>query len=186
MEEYLQAMIDDMKGALEGLDRELTRIRTGRASPRLVDGVQVNVASYGTTMPLNQLATVNAPDARLLVVTPWDKTTLPDIERSIVGSGLGLNPSSDGQVIRLPIPPLTSERRGELVRQVRKIGEDTKVRVRHVRREYNDLFRQAEKDGDLPEDACRRLLQQVQEATDSHVSRVDELVEAKEAEVQEV
>ena len=186
MEEYLEAMAEDMQGALDAMDRELLKVRTGRATPKLVDGVQVLVQSYGATMPLNQLATVNAPDARLLVITPWDKSTITDIERSIVQAGLGLNPSNDGQLIRLPVPALTAERRQELVRQVKKIGEDTKIRIRHVRREYNEIFKQAEKDGELPEDDCRKMLDNVQTATDGHVKKIDDRVAAKEAEVSEV
>ncbi len=186
MEEYLEAMAEDMQAALDALERELQSIRTGRATPRLVENVSVAVQSYGATMPLNQLATINAPDPRLLVITPWDKSTIADIERGIVQAGLGLNPSSDGQVIRVPVPALTAERRQELVRQVRKIGEDAKIRIRHVRREYNDIFKQAEKDGELPEDDCRKMLDRVQAATDEHVKKVDAMIEAKEAEVSEV
>lgn len=186
MEEYLEAMADDMQKALDALDRELAKVRTGRATPKLVDGVQVLVHSYGATMPINQLATITAPDARLLVVTPWDKSTIPDIERGIVAAGLGLNPSNDGQIIRIPVPPLTQERRQELVRLVRKYGEDCRIALRHVRREYNETFKQAEKEGDISEDEARRLLQQVQDATDAAVKKVDEKVAAKEAEVEEV
>lgn len=186
MEEYLEAMGDDMKAAIEALEKDLLKIRTGRATPKLVDGVQVQVQSYGAVMPLNQLATVNAPDPRLLVITPWDKSTITDIERGIVQAGLGLNPSNDGQLIRVPVPPLTAERRADLVRQVRKLGEDTKIRVRHVRREYNDIFKQAEKDGELPEDLAHKMLDKVQSATDEYVKKVDVLLEAKEAEVSEV
>lgn len=186
MEEYLEAMQEDMDKAVEALGQSLGTVRTGRATPRLVDGVTVHVASYGATMPLNQLATVQAPDARLLVVTPWDKTTLNDVERAIVGAGLGLNPNNDGNVIRIPVPPLTAERRQELVRQCRKFAEDAKVRIRHVRREYNEMFKSGEKDGDISEDDLRRLLGNVQESTDAMVKKVDETVAAKEAEVLEV
>jgi len=186
MDEYLDAMTEDMDKALESLSSNLASVRTGRATPKLVDGVQVQVATYGAVMPINQLATVQAPDARLLVITPWDKTTLSDIERGIVAAGLGLNPSSDGQVIRVPVPPLTAERRQDLVKQVRKFGEDAKVRVRAVRREYNETFRDAEKDKDISEDEMHRLLAKVQESTDAYVKKVDAALEAKEAEVQEV
>lgn len=186
MDEFIEAAEDDMKGACEALGRELAKIRTGRATPKLLDGVQVEVASYGATMPLNQLATVQAPDARLLTVTPWDKTTITDIERGILSAGLGLNPSSDGQIIRVPVPPLTAERRKDLVRQCRKLSEDAKVRVRHVRREYNDTFKSAQSDGDISEDDLRRLLDRIQALTDVHVAEVDKLVEAKEAEVMDV
>ncbi|MCB9665948.1 MAG: ribosome recycling factor [Alphaproteobacteria bacterium] len=186
MDEYLEAAEDDMKGAVEHLAKELGAVRTGRATPKLLDTVQVEVQSYGASMPINQLATVQAPDARLLVVTPWDKSTIVDIERGIISAGLGLNPSNDGQVIRVPVPPLTQERRAALVKQVKSAGEDCKVRVRHVRREYNDTFKTGEKDGEISEDALRRLLDKVQELTDAYVAKVDELMAAKEKEVLEV
>jgi ribosome recycling factor len=186
MEEYLDAMNEDMQKAIDGLKRDLQKVRTGRASPQLVDGLQVPVASYGATMPLNQLATVNAPDARLLVVTPWDKGTIADIERAVLSAGLGLNPSNDGKIIRLPIPPLTQDRRVALTKVVRENGEAARVRVRGVRREYNEIFKQAEKDGDVTEDAATKLLEKVQAATDAAVAKVDELVAAKEKEVLEV
>ena len=183
MDEYLDAMNEDMVKAGEALARDLAKVRTGRATPKLLDGVSVHVASYGATMPINQLATISAPDARLLMVSPWDKTTLTDIERAIMAAALGLNPSSDGQIIRVPIPPLTAERRQDLVKQVRRAGEDAKVRVRHVRREYNDPFREAEKDGDISEDDSRRLVGKVQEATDEAVRRIDSAIAEKESEV---
>ncbi len=186
MEEYLESMADDMSTATDQLKRDLSKIRTGRATPKLVEDVQITVQSYGTAMPLNQLATIQAPDARLLTITPWDKTTIGDIERSIIAAGLGLNPSSDGQLIRLPVPPLTKERRQDLVRQVRRIGEDAKVRARHIRREYNDVFRTAERDGEASEDECRRMLARVQDATDGQVKAIEDLITAKEAEVIEV
>lgn len=186
MDEYLEAMHEDMAKAQEALRGSLAKIRTGRASPALVEGVMVHVASYGAQMPLNQLATVQAADARLLIITPWDKSTLPDIERSIVAADLGLNPSNDGQLIRLPVPALTADRRQELVRQVRKVGEDIKVRLRHIRREYNDIIKGAEKDGEISEDDSRRFLGRIQVATDDNVALVDSSMTSKEAEVQEV
>ena len=186
MEEYLESMIEDMDKALEALDGSLSKVRTGRATPKLLDGVQVHVASYGATMPLNQLATVTAPDARLLVVTPWDKTTMHDCERGIVAAGLGLNPSNDGQIIRVPVPALTAERREDLVKQVRRHGEDAKIRIRQVRREYNDIIKGAEKDKEISEDDSRRYQGRIQESTDSYIAKIDSAVEAKEAEVQEV
>jgi len=186
MDEYLEAMADDMSKALEALKRDLAKVRTGRATPQLVDGVQVNVQSYGAVMPLNQLATVQAPDPRLLTITPWDKTTLADIEKAIIAAGLGLNPSNDGKLIRVPVPPLTNERRQQLVKMVRTSGEETKVRIRHIRRDYNEIFKNGEKDGDVSEDDCRRLLDEVQEATDGAVTKVDALMADKEREVLEV
>jgi len=186
MEEYLDEMREEMGQALEALDVELGKIRTGRATPKLLDSVQVEVAAYGASMPLNQLATIQAPDARLLTVSPWDKTTLGDIERAIIVAGLGLNPSSDGQIVRVPVPPLTQDRRKELVRNANRLGEDIKVRVRRIRRDYNDTFRGAEKDGDISEDDLRGLLSDVQTATDDFVKKVDAKVNDKTQEVLEV
>lgn len=186
MDEYLEALAADMDQAIEGLKKELGKVRTGRATPKLVDGVMVPVQSYGTTMPINQLATIQAPDPRLLTIAPWDKSTIGDIERAILAAGLGLNPASDGQILRVPVPPLTQERRKELVKVAKKVGEDTKVRLRQVRREYNEMFKTGEKDGEITEDDCRRLLDKVQHETDAYVAKVDDLVAKKEAEVLEV
>jgi len=184
--EYMGAMSEDMGSAVDGLKKDLNAVRTGRASPKLLDTVQVDVASYGATMPINQLATVSTPDARLLVVTPWDKGTLPDIEKAISSSGLGLNPASDGQMLRIPIPALTGERRQELTKLVRRTGEDFKVRIRNVRREYNEIFKGMESDKDISKDELDRVLKQVQESTDKFVTLVDEVVGAKEQEILEV
>jgi ribosome recycling factor len=186
MDEYLEAMGEDMVKAQDSLKFDLSKVRTGRASPKLVDTVQVHVASYGAVMPLQELATIKATDARMLVVTPWDKSTIPDIEKGIIAAGLGLNPSNDGKIVRIPVPPLSQERRQELVRMVRKMAEDAKVRLRKVRREYNDIFKAAEKDGDVSEDDCRRLLAQVQQVTDEQVVIVDQVIAEKEAELLEV
>jgi ribosome recycling factor len=186
MDEYLEAMTSDMDGAIDGLKKELGKVRTGRATPKLVDGVMVAVQSYGTTMPINQLATIQAPDPRLLTISPWDKTTIADIERAILAAGLGLNPSNDGQIIRLPVPPLTQDRRKELVKLAKKAGEDAKVQLRHIRREYNDIFKNGEKEGEISEDDSRRLVEKVQTLTDKYVAQVDQLVAKKEEEVLEV
>ena len=143
-DEYLEAMRDDFQQVVDSLKRDLSTIRTGRASPQLLETVSVQVQAYGSSMPLNQLATISAPDARLLVVNPWDKGTLPDIERAIMNSELGLNPGSDGQVIRVPIPALTGERRQELVKRVGRMCEEARIRGRGVRKEYNDIFKELE------------------------------------------
>lgn len=185
-DEYLDAMREDFDKVLESLKQQLATVRTGRASPQLLDQVQVQVQAYGATMPLNQLATITAPDARLLVVNPWDKGTIPDIERSIQAAGLGLNPSSDGQVIRVPIPALTGERRQELVRTVRRMVEDARIRARHVRRDYNDLFKGLEADKEISQDELSRYLDKVQKATDATVAELDRIAQAKEKEVLEV
>ncbi len=186
MDEYLDEAGDEMSGAFDHLVRELGRIRTGRATPKLLDPVMVEVASYGASMPLNQLATVQAADARLLVVTPWDKSTLNDVERGIIAANLGLNPSNDGQVVRVPVPALTADRRQQLVKQAKSAGEDIKVRVRHVRREYNDTFKAGQTDGEITEDHLHKLLQKVQDLTDSWIGKIDAAVDAKEQEILEV
>ena len=185
-EEYLAQMKEDFDKAVSALSRDLSTLRTGRASPQLLDSVQVMVASYGTSMPINQLASISAPDARLLVINPWDKATIKDIEKAILISGLGLNPSSDGQLIRLPIPPLTGERRQQMVRMVRKMTEDARIRARHVRREYNDIFKELESEKEISEDELKRVLVQVQRATDGIIKALDKVASAKEKEVQEV
>lgn len=181
--EYLSSLTEDMNGTLAHLAKELGTVRTGRASPAILHSVQVHVSSYGATMPINQLATINAPDARLLVVQPWDKTTLSDVEKAIGSAGLGLNPSNDGQVIRIPVPALTGDRRKELTRRVGKIGEDAKIRARQVRRDYNDTFKAMEADKDISEDELKRVLKLVQDATNDAVARIDAEVKAKEAEI---
>jgi ribosome recycling factor len=186
MEEYLEAADEEMSAVVEHMKQQLGKVRTGRATPKLIESVQVTVASYGATMPLNQLATIQAPDARLLVVSPWDKTTLNDIEKGIIAAGLGLNPMNDGQLVRVPVPPLTAERRNDLIRGVRASGEDAKVAVRKVRQEYNETFKTGEKDGEISEDDLRRMLLKVQELTDRFVKAVDDLLNAKIEEIQAV
>ena len=185
-DEYLAAMDDDFKKVVSGFEKELTAIRTGRATPQLLENVNVNVATYGSSMPLNQLASISAPDARLLVVNPWDKGTIGDIEKAIISAGLGLNPSNDGQIVRVPIPALTTERRQDLVKTVKKLTEDARVRARHVRREYNDIFKELEADGEVAKDDLDRLLKKVQDSTDTIIARLDAIATAKEKEVLEV
>jgi len=184
--EYLQSMDDDFKKAIAAFEKDLTSVRTGRATPQLLDGVNVHVAAYGSSMPLNQLASIAAPDARLLVVNPWDKSTIPDIEKGIQAAGLGLNPSNDGQVVRVPIPALTGDRRQDLVRAVKKMAEDARIRSRHVRREYNDIFKELESEKEVSEDELARMLKRVQEATNGSIGRIDKIADAKEKEVLEV
>ncbi len=186
MEEYLDSLKDDMAKTIESFMRDLATVRTGRASPQLLDGVTVQVASYGANMPLNQLATVTAPDPRLLVVNPWDKSTLGDIDKAITAAGLGLNPNNDGVIIRVPIPALTGERRKEMVKQVSRLTEDARVRVRRVRRDYNELFKSLESDKEITEDDLRRALDLVQKSTNTHVGKVEDISGSKQKEIMEV
>lgn len=181
--EYLDSMKEDFGKVEAALVRELTTVRTGRASPQILENLHVEVASYGAKMPINQLATITAPDARLLVVNPWDKGTIPDIEKGIAVSGLNLNPSNDGQIIRVPIPALTGERRKQLVKQVGQMLEAGRIRARGVRKEYNDIFKELEAEKEISEDELRRFLEQVQKATDGCVAQLVALSSEKEKEV---
>ncbi len=185
-DEYLSSLSEDMDKVIDSLRRELLGVRTGRASPGLVEHLQVFVQSYGSSLSLNKMANIAAPDARLLVVNPWDKSTLHDIERAIASAGLGFNPSNDGVIIRIPIPPLTGERRQALVKIVKKSSEDAKVRVRGVRREYNEILKGLADDKDITEDELKRALEKVQTLTDAHIKKVDDVTAVKEKEVLEV
>ncbi len=181
--EYLSALSEDMGKALGSIQRNLTTVRTGSASPQILENLSVDVSAYGAAMPLKQLATINAPDPKLLVVSPWDKSTIGDIEKAIITSGLGFNPANDGQIIRVPIPPLSDQRRREMVRIVRRYGEEGKIGIRGVRREYNDIFREMKDDKDISEDELTRVLKRVQEATNTHVQQIEQIVSAKEREI---
>ena len=185
--EDVQVVLDETREAMEkairSLRAELQKIRTGRASTAILDGVQADY--YGTPTPLNQLANLTTPDPRLIVISPYDRAALPAIEKAIQASDLGLTPQSDGKVVRIPIPPLTEERRRELVRHVHKVAEEHKVGVREARREGLATLKELESDG-LPADDRRRADRQVQELTDEYVKRIDEMVAAKEKEILEV
>lgn len=186
VDEYLSSLPGDMDKVIDALKRELVGVRTGRASPSLVENLPVYIESYGSSMPLKQCGNITAPDARLIIVNPWDKSTLRDIEKAIASAGLGLNPGNDGQIIRIPIPPLTGERRQALVKIVKKAAEEAKVRVRAVRRDYNELLKTAYDDKEITEDELKRATDKVQQSTDLHVKKVDEVSAAKEKEVLEV
>lgn len=182
-DEYLSAMHEDHEKVVSGLKRELSTIRTGRATPQMLENVHVEVRSYGASMPLNQLASISAPDARMLVLNPWDKSTIPDIEKGIQSAGMGLNPSNDGQIVRVPIPALTMERRKDMVRQLGKMVEEARVRARAVRREYNDLYKELEDGKEITEDELKRALTKVQEGTDATIKLLDSMAAEKEREV---
>lgn len=173
-----------MEKAVEAFKRTLTTVRAGRAHTSLLDGVKVDY--YGSPTPLSQVATVSAPDARLLTVKPWEKNLLGDIERAIMEANIGLNPMNDGDLVRVPIPPLSEERRREMVKQAKGKAEDAKLAVRNARRDANDMLKSATKDGDISEDDEKRGLKNVQESTDSHVKLIDSILGKKEAEIMEV
>ena len=170
-----------MEKVLEAMARDLSRVRTGRASVALLEGIKVDC--YGTSMPLDQVASLAAPESRLLTVQPWDPTVIGDIEKAILKSDLGLNPVNDGKLIRLPIPALTTERRKELVKVLKKMAEEAKVALRNVRREANDQFKDLKKDKQLPEDDAHRGQDEVQKITDEFIKKVDAQAADKEKEI---
>jgi ribosome recycling factor len=181
-------LIKDLQGSLDkGLDafkRDLAKVRTGRASLAILDGVRVDY--YGTPTPLNQVASCNVADPRLITIKPWERSLIPEIEKAIRTAQLGLNPSSDGEMVRLPMPALTQERRQELVKVVRKMAEEAKVALRGSRREVNEMLKELLKDGNITEDDERTGLKKVQETTDKAVAKADEILAKKEAEILEV
>jgi ribosome recycling factor len=173
-----------MDKSVEAIRNEFATVRTGKASTALLDLIKVE--AYGQQMPLNQLATVAAPEPRLLVVQPYDPTQLGGIEKAIMASDLGLVPNNDGKIIRIPIPPLTEERRKELVRLTHKIAEEGRIAIRNIRHDANKRIHQSQKDGDISEDEMHRQLKEVQDLTDKHIASIDQMLERKEQEVMEV
>ena len=174
---------DNMGKVIEALKKELKRVRTGRASLSLLDGIKVDY--YGTLTPLNQLATLAAPESRLITIQPWDTTVIKEIEKAVLKSDLGLTPSSDGKIIRIAIPPLTEQRRKELVKVVHKISEEYKVSVRNLRRDANELIKDIKKDGKISEDDAFKSQEKIQKITDEHIKLVDACYKEKEKEILE-
>lgn len=173
-----------MNGAIEALKREFGGLRTGRASTALLD--PITVEAYGSRMPLNQVGTVGVPEPRLLTVQVWDKSMVSAVERAIRESDLGLNPSSDGQLVRIPIPELSEERRRELTKIASRYAEQAKVAVRNVRRDGMDALKKMEKEGEISQDEQKMFADDIQKTTDSHVKQIDELSAAKEQEIMQV
>jgi ribosome recycling factor len=173
-----------MKGAIEATKKELATVRTGRASASILDRVVVDY--YGTPTQLNQLANISVPEARMIVIQPWDKSTLNAIEKAIQKADLGLNPVSDGIVIRLPVPQLTEERRKELVKVVKKEAEDKRVVIRNLRRDANERIKALEKGGKTSEDESKRALEEIQKLTDKYIAEIEKILEHKEKEILEV
>lgn len=183
-QEILEEVGIKMELSLETMAQEMASIRTGRATPALLDKIRVEY--FGSRLPINQVATVSAPEPRLLLISPWDKSVLTEIDRAISSSDLGLVPQGDGEVIRLPIPQLTEERRQEMARLVGKKAEEGKVAIRNIRREANEHLRKLEKSGELSEDESHRALEEVQKLTDDFVEKAEALRKAKEAELLEI
>ena len=183
----IDSLYDDLRERMgkpiDALKNEFKKIRTGRASPALFEGMKVSY--YGTPTPLNQVASLSVPESRLIIIQPWDQSVISEIEKEILKSELGLTPMNDGKVIRISIPPLTEERRRELVRVVRKIAENHKVSIRNIRRDVNELLKGMKKDGEITEDDFYRGQDKVQEITDDYIRLVDQTCQEKEKEILE-
>lgn len=184
VDEVLGDLKIEMQKALDFIKKDFSRVRTGRASISLLDGIRVNY--YGTPTPLNQVATLSVPESRLIVVQPWDSTMVGEIEKAIQKSELALNPMSDGKMIRIPIPPLTEERRKDLVKLVKKMAEERRIDLRNKRRDAIELLREMKKEKEIGEDVLYRYQEDVQKITDDFVAKVDEQLAAKEKEILEM
>lgn len=182
--DVIDQLNEKMDSSVDAFKRELVKIRTGRASLSLLDGIKVD--AYGSQMPMDQVGTLTIPETSMIAIKPWDPQMLAAIEKAILGSDLGLTPANDGKVIRLNIPPLTEERRKELVKKVKKVGEEFKVAIRNVRREANDSLKKLKKEKEISEDDLFRLQEEGQKVTDSYIGKIDEIALGKEKEVMEV
>lgn len=184
IKKVLKETENKMEKVLEATKREFDKVRTGRARPSLVEGIRVDY--YGTMTPLNQMAQISAPEPRLITIKPWDKSSIEPIQKALMKSDLGLNPNSDGEVVRLNIPQLTEERRKELTKIVKKKAEEEKVAIRNIRRDANDELKELENNGDISEDNMYRGMDNIQEITDEYIQNIDLLLEEKEEEIMEV
>ena len=183
IESMYQETKEGMQKSIDALKNDLKKIRTGRASLSILDGIRVDY--YGTPTPLNQMASLSVPESRLITIQPWDVSVIKDVEKAILKSDLGLTPSNDGKMIRISIPPLTEERRKELVKMIYKKSEEYKVSVRNIRRDANDLFKSLKKDGEISEDDAFKAQDQVQKITDEHIKLIDDVCKDKEKEILE-
>ncbi len=177
-------MKDDMEKSLKFLEKSFSKLRTGRASLALLDGIKVEY--YGVPTPLNQVASLSVPESRLIQISPWDTSVIPNIEKAIQKSELGLNPMNDGKVVRINIPALTEERRKELVKVVRKMAEEGKVKLRNLRRDANEELKKLKKDADIAEDELFKYQADVQKVTDDYIEKADKVLQAKEREIMEI
>jgi ribosome recycling factor len=181
MDKVKTSLNDSMKKAVDSLKHQLTKVRTGRASANILDGVQVEY--YGSMSPINQLGQVSTPEARLLQIQPFDKTMIPAIEKALFAANLGVTPTNDGNFVRLNFPALTEDKRKDLAKEIKKIGEDTKVVIRNARRDQNDAVKKAEKDKVISEDESKKIQTEVQNITDKFTKEVDTIIANKEKEV---
>ena len=182
--EVRKQLVDRMDKAIESLKKDIAGIRTGRASLGIFEGITVDY--YGTPTPINQVATMSVPESRLIIMQPWDPKIIAEIEKAILKSDLGLNPSNDGKIIRVAIPPLTEERRKQIIKQVHKRVEEAKIAVRNIRRDSNDEVKKLEKEKKMSEDDAKKTLEEIQKLTDSYIKRTDEINSHKEKELMEV
>jgi ribosome recycling factor len=183
IEEIFEETRERMDKSIISMKNDMKRIRTGRASASLLDGIRVDY--YGTPTPLNQMATVSVPESRLITIQPWDISVIKDVEKEILKSDLGLTPSSDGKIIRIAIPPLTEERRKELVKMVANTCEEYKIGIRNIRRDSNDMLKSLKKEGEISEDDAFKAQEQVQKITDDHIEKIDQVYQEKEKEILE-
>ncbi len=182
--EVRKQLVDRMDKAIESLKKDIAGIRTGRASLGIFEGITVDY--YGTPTPINQVATMSVPESRLIIIQPWDPKIIAEIEKAILKSDLGLNPSNDGKIIRIAVPPLTEERRKQIIKQVHKRVEEAKIAVRNIRRDSNDEVKKLEKEKKMSEDDAKKTLEEIQKLTDSYIKRTDEINSHKEKELMEV
>ncbi len=183
LEEIKRGAREKMQKSLDLLSSEFTRLRTGRANPALLDGIKINY--YNSLVPLKQIASITTPEPKLLVIQPWDKSAIPEIEKAILKTELGLNPQVEGNLIRIPIPPLTEERRKELVKLASRLAEDTKIAIRNIRRDANEEIKRKEKQSEISEDDAKTGIKKIQELTDEFIKLVDETLKKKEKEILE-
>jgi ribosome recycling factor len=175
---------DKMNKVIDSLKHEFASIRSGRANPGILDKIKVD--AYGQSMPLNQLATISIPEARLIVIEPWDKSLLGIIEKAIQKSDLGINPVNDGKIVRLAIPPLTEERRKEYVKQAKAMSEDRKTAIRNIRRDFNETVKKEEKQSTISEDNSKKWQEKIQKITDDYINKISKITDEKEKEIMEV
>lgn len=184
LQNVLNTTKDKMESSLKALQNELGKLRTGRASLAVLDGIRVDY--YGTPTPLNQVASLAVPEARLITVQPWESNLIPAIEKAILEANIGLTPASDGKIVRLPIPKLTEERRKDIVKQVKGLGEEAKVAVRHVRKDAMDQIKKLKSDSKITEDEQKRVEKDVQKITDDYITKVDGILSKKEEDIMTV
>ncbi len=182
-DEILSDLHDKMNNSIEALKKDFLRLRTGRATPALLDGIRVNC--YDSQMPIDQVASVSVPESRLITIKPWDQSIIKEIEKSLLKSELGLTPMNDGKIIRINIPPLTEERRKELARMAKKMAEEAKIAVRNHRREANDIFKDLKNEKEISEDEMHGAQEEVQKITDEYISKIDKITSEKEKEILE-